>query len=89
VLGTNTIEWRVQMRGTNPFDACREEIKASSPRVTAFLQSAMRELPIPTSLRERNVQQLLLAERMRGQFGLEFLECVEAVSATYGTKFPH
>ena len=77
------------MSGTNPFDACREEIRASSPRVTGFLQSAMRELPAPKNLRERNVQQLLLAERMRGQFGLELLECVEVVSATYGTKFPH
>lgn len=77
------------MRGTNPFDACRDEIRAGSPRITGFLQSAMRELPVPQNLRERNVQQLLLAERVRGQFGLELLEAVTVVSATYGTKFPH
>jgi hypothetical protein len=73
----------------NPFRTSDYFVRTGAPRVEAFIRSALSEQKPPKSLRERNLAQLQLAERVRGQFELDITSAVEAVAPLYGQKFPH
>ena len=62
---------------------------AVSADVQSFIQSAVTELQPPTNLKDRNVQQLTLAERLRSQFDLDRIDALIAVATVYGNHFPH
>lgn len=66
-------------------------VRTGAPRTESFIRSVLNELPQPKNTRERNLQQLQLAERLRGQLGgeLDMIGCVEAVAPLYANKFPH
>ena len=66
----------------------RSELRTASPRVTAALMAAVRQLAAPATLRERNLQQLVLAQLLGKRFELTDLKALEMVMPVYRAKFP-
>lgn len=83
------------MQLDNPFRTADVFVRTGAPHVESFIRSALREQPSPKSLRQRNLAQLLLAERVARQFELDndpqaaLRKAVEAVAPLYEQKFPH
>lgn len=55
----------------------------------SWLRSAIESLPVPTTLKERNVHQLMLAERYQRQFGGTRLQALQRLATAYANHFPH
>lgn len=78
----------------NPFATADVWIRTGAPKVDTFIHSALRELQPPKSVKERNLAQLVLAERLMRNFefgtgNAGLTKAVEAVAPLYSAKFPH
>jgi hypothetical protein len=56
--------------------------------VAQFLESALDEEPAPQTFKERNWRQVLLAERLRGQYDVDPVDALIWVSKPYRARFP-
>lgn len=80
----------MQEREFQPFNTASVFIRTGSPQVGSFLESALRECQPPRSVKERNLAQLILAERLQRQFEFpDLVKAVEAVAPMYAARFPH
>lgn len=79
-----------QQQEFQPFRTADVFVRTGAPHVDSFIRSALQEMKAPTSVRERNMAQLVLAERLLRQFELgDLTKAVECVAPLYAAKFPH
>lgn len=58
-------------------------------KVLRFITSVVAEQPAPKSLRERNLRQLQITERVHRQFGIDNIDALINVAEVYRQRFPH